>query len=172
MHPFDTCTISKRLPFGRRISRGWITSQHTHFLLRRTTRNKSSTTLYNDTQTHTHTDTKIYKTKTERHLQTVRQLQTHTHTHTHTHRCRHKRTHAYHHYRHHQDNAIRADVASGFGEDGRTCTRLPSGARCRIYCLPLPMMPKYCEQATATLLSSNGLNSTCGRRGDVAPRKR
>ena len=127
---------------------------------------------YTTTHRHTHTDTKIYKTKTERHLQTVRQLQTHTHTHTHTHRCRHKRTHAYHHYRHHQDNAIRADVASGFGEDGRTCTRLPSGARCRIYCLPLPMMPKYCEQATATLLSSNGLNSTCGRRGEVAPRKR
>ena len=171
MHPFDTCTISKRLPFGRRISRGWITSQHTQFLLRRTTRNKS---MHHTIQRHTDTHTLTPKYTKQRQRDTYRQSDSykHTLTLTHTHRCRHKRTHAYHHYRHHQDNAIRADVASGFGEDGRTCTRLPSGARCRIYCLPLPMMPKYCEQATATLLSSNGLNSTCGRRGEVAPRKR
>ena len=126
------------------------------------------------TTTHRHTHTLTPKYTKQRQRDTYRQSDSykHTLTLTHTHRCRHKRTHAYHHYRHHQDNAIRADVASGFGEDGRTCTRLPSGARCRIYCLPLPMMPKYCEQATATLLSSNGLNSTCGRRGEVAPRKR
>lgn len=52
-----------------------------------------------------------------------------------------------------------------FGKLGKAFRTTPplrkQGPTSRTYCRPLPMMPKFCEVATARRVSKKGLNFTC-----------